>query len=1080
MRGFAAMLVVFASSTLAVASSASALADDCGTSPSGTQQCDYYMHDGGTNTITDAGSTDVSPTVAGSGDIITVTATNYIDGYFNSFGTAGVETVTSSVGGYGTVISYSPAASATMTVNASGGSVQWKAIETATKGTCPADVFAHCDGTPTGSFTAGETFTMQVKLAPIVGSSPSGGFLQAFGSHWTSSAGEGGSYSDPIQMRYGPAKPTAAFDANRNGQVPGQYQFVSNSTDPDGLALDQVWDLGDGTTANGPAVTHAYTKPGAYHVTLTVTDTAGQVGSASRDLIVAAPTLNVTPLVVGGSADVAPGDAVNVDVQISASADGVGNLTGLQWDPNTPTGLSSSPSDAVTLTGTPTLPSSLAPGQTVLMHFTLTAGTHIVTAALTSSLDATDAGGTAVSASGSVNLKISLHALTVTVTAATTPVVLAIDPDGVPIPADVAVTIVVRNTSANPVDSVTVAPLDLAAADPTHPYAPFPATVLNPNTTQSVGTLAAGTSTTINRTVRFTDFGSLLASALVTSSSDTVLGQGALKAGLPDLGLTWAMDPRWDGSVSTIISTPEQLTPDSWGFTVTATAGCGHTDSGNMSFTIDGVAPTALTHDPGSCTFHFTRPNLDKFTISAALTRSGLVGATSTTDIAGRDFFIVAVGDSLSSGEGLPASTWSVAQCHRSVTSGSGLAALTLERSDPHTAVDYASLACSGASTDIGLIGPYVGIQPGSSLPPQLVQLQGFAATRAIDSVVFSTGANDLQFGDVVKVCLFSPASGCGPTSTVLGQPAAQFLNGLFALLPADYGTISQYLTASAVPATRVIALTYPDSTHSDLPGNPYCGYTNGSDFTMTSNSWQYLHDNILLPLNQAVATAASTYSWKLVGTAEAAFLDHGYCSSDPWITTITSSLETEALVPNGGFHPNGAGYDWYGEQIYGQLQSMLYVNGQPVAVSNPGPVTPIVASTGTVAFTAAPGSSVAVTGEGFAVGEPVDITLHSTPVLLSTVNADGAGRVRTTVTIPADTEPGQHELILSGHYSGNTVSIPITVTAVALTAQSGIQTSSALAATGEPANPILMVSGVSALLAGAALWMAGRRRRET
>jgi PKD repeat protein len=49
----------------------------------------------------------------------------------------------------------------------------------------------------------------------------------------------------------------------------------SGSSDPDGDALTYLWDFGDGATAEGARVTHAYSKSGKYTVTLTVDDGSG-------------------------------------------------------------------------------------------------------------------------------------------------------------------------------------------------------------------------------------------------------------------------------------------------------------------------------------------------------------------------------------------------------------------------------------------------------------------------------------------------------------------------------------------------------------------------------------------------------------------------------------------------------------------------------------------------------------------------------------------------------------------------------------------------------------------------------------
>jgi len=76
---------------------------------------------------------------------------------------------------------------------------------------------------------------------------------------------------------------------------------ASGSTDPDGDSLSYSWEFGDGSTAGGVKVVHAYSSTGNYDVILTVTDIHGAMGTDTG-------TVSVTEVPVSQSI------AVTVDV----------------------------------------------------------------------------------------------------------------------------------------------------------------------------------------------------------------------------------------------------------------------------------------------------------------------------------------------------------------------------------------------------------------------------------------------------------------------------------------------------------------------------------------------------------------------------------------------------------------------------------------------------------------------------------------------------------------------------------------------------------------------------------------------
>lgn len=118
----------------------------------------------------------------------------------------------------------------------------------------------------------------------------------------------------------------------------------------------------------------------------------------------------------------------------------------------------------------------------------------------------------------------------------------------------------------------------------------------------------------------------------------------------------------------------------------------------------------------------------------------------------------------------------------------------------------------------------------------------------------------------------------------------------------------------------------------------------------------------------------------------------------------------------------------------YADIEAVLPVPGlTPAACSVPPPAGNGPAAT-VSASTVSQGGALTVTASGFDAGEMVDVTLHSTAILLGSYAADDDGRVATTFTVPADLEPGQHRIELVGRDSGVTVSATFEVLAASST----------------------------------------------
>ena len=71
--------------------------------------------------------------------------------------------------------------------------------------------------------------------------------------------------------------------------VSGSALSFTASPGTNASVASYAWTFGDGSSGDGQSVNHTYTAAGAYTVTLTVTDTFGNTGSVSEQVLVTAP-----------------------------------------------------------------------------------------------------------------------------------------------------------------------------------------------------------------------------------------------------------------------------------------------------------------------------------------------------------------------------------------------------------------------------------------------------------------------------------------------------------------------------------------------------------------------------------------------------------------------------------------------------------------------------------------------------------------------------------------------------------------------------------------------------------------------
>lgn len=126
--------------------------------------------------------------------------------------------------------------------------------------------------------------------------------------------------------------PVAVAGANvLEADVPFTVDFTSSgSSDPDGTLVAYAWDFGDGATSTAVNPSHAYTTPGEYVATLTVTDNQGVSTSNAVAINAQAPNLNPIAFI---AADVTSGPApLNVAFTAAGSYDPDGSIGNFEWD----------------------------------------------------------------------------------------------------------------------------------------------------------------------------------------------------------------------------------------------------------------------------------------------------------------------------------------------------------------------------------------------------------------------------------------------------------------------------------------------------------------------------------------------------------------------------------------------------------------------------------------------------------------------------------------------------------------------------------------------------------------------------
>ena len=112
----------------------------------------------------------------------------------------------------------------------------------------------------------------------------------------------------------------------------------SGSSDPDGSIMSWTWDFGDGTTATGVEVSHTYTEPGHYTVTLTVRDNRGKKRSDICTVTISVPPApiigEVEELVPGGEVDYVVDALAETNTTVTLNTTDTVTVTILRYESN--------------------------------------------------------------------------------------------------------------------------------------------------------------------------------------------------------------------------------------------------------------------------------------------------------------------------------------------------------------------------------------------------------------------------------------------------------------------------------------------------------------------------------------------------------------------------------------------------------------------------------------------------------------------------------------------------------------------------------------------------------------------------
>ena len=323
------------------------------------------------------------------------------------------------------------------------------------------------------------------------------------------------------------------------------------------------------------------------------------------------------------------------------------------------------------------------------------------------------------------------------------------------------------------------------------------------------------------------------------------------------------------------------------------------------------------------------------------------VETTTATILPVGDFVLLSIGDSVGSGEGNPViprsrvfddprtpnqglwddpgSNYDYPEgdpegrpCHRTSGAGPALTARHLRSTNPATDVTFIHVACSGDKVSNVITQLR---EARRSLERARIRQGGPTDGPPIDvdALLISVGANNVAggFGTVVSACL--GPSDCSEDTTLQTDLTSSFVS-----LPALYRELANEISTPGQgtrgTVTRIYITEYFDPTRMEDGHFPTVARSVGCTGGLIGpNEWEFLYNEMVVPLNDAVRSAALTHGWRLVDGIEVDFRTHGYCAQpgpfaltgDSWVVKAPESFDEQG-DQNGTAHPNALGQDNY------------------------------------------------------------------------------------------------------------------------------------------------------------------------